>query len=44
MKLEDIRRPGGPVLTPNLRGALWMLGSAVSFTFMTTLVKFLGSD
>jgi len=32
----------GIVLTPNLRGALWMLASAVGFTAMTTLIKFLG--
>lgn len=31
-------------LTPNLRGALWMLVSAVCFTAMTTLIKFLGDD
>jgi drug/metabolite transporter (DMT)-like permease len=31
-------------LSPNLRGALWMLASAVGFTVMTTLVKFLGDD
>ncbi|OYX06185.1 MAG: multidrug transporter [Caulobacter vibrioides] len=31
-------------LSPNLRGALWMLASAVGFTVMTTLIKFLGSD
>ncbi|PHY19298.1 DMT family transporter [Caulobacter sp. BP25] len=31
-------------LTPNLRGALWMLASAIGFTAMTTLVKFLGDD
>ncbi|MDR6626739.1 DMT family transporter [Caulobacter segnis] len=31
-------------LTPNLRGALWMLASAVGFTVMTTLIKFLGAD
>lgn len=31
-------------LTPNLQGALWMLGSALGFTAMTTLIKFLGSD
>lgn len=31
-------------LTPNLRGALWMLVSAICFTAMTTLVKFLGAD
>jgi drug/metabolite transporter (DMT)-like permease len=29
-------------LTPNLRGALWMLASAVGFTVMTTLIKYLG--
>jgi drug/metabolite transporter (DMT)-like permease len=31
-------------LTPNLRGALWMLASAVGFTAMTSLIKLLGSD
>lgn len=31
-------------LTSNLRGALWMLASAVGFTVMTTLIKFLGDD
>ena len=31
-------------LTPNLKGALWMLASAVCFTAMTTLVKSLGAD
>jgi len=30
-------------LTPNLRGALWMLGSALGFTVMTTLIKYLGA-
>ncbi len=30
-------------LPPNLRGALWLLMSAVLFTGMSTLVKFLGS-
>jgi drug/metabolite transporter (DMT)-like permease len=30
-------------LTPNARGALWMLGSALAFTLMTTLVKFMGA-
>ncbi|WP_168072467.1 DMT family transporter [Caulobacter sp. SSI4214] len=29
-------------LTPNLRGALWMLASALGFTAMTTLIKYLG--
>ena len=31
-------------MSPNLRGALWMLASAVTFTGMTTLIKFLGAD
>ncbi|ATC23110.1 DMT family transporter [Caulobacter vibrioides] len=31
-------------LSPNLRGALWILASAVGFTVMTTLIKFLGDD
>ncbi|WP_304166485.1 DMT family transporter [Phenylobacterium aquaticum] len=31
-------------LAPNVRGALWMLASALAFTVMTTLVKFLGAD
>lgn len=35
-------RSGG--LAPNVVGALWMLGSAVSFTAMTTLIKYLGAD
>lgn len=34
-------RPG---LAPNVHGALWMLASAVGFTAMTTLIKFLGDD
>ena len=33
-----------PRLAPNVRGALWMLASALSFTLMTTLIKFLGKD
>lgn len=33
-----------PRLAPNVRGALWMLGSALGFTVMTTLIKFLGDD
>ncbi|MDO9223157.1 MAG: DMT family transporter [Caulobacter sp.] len=33
-----------PSLAPNVRGALWMLGSALGFTVMTTLIKFLGPD
>jgi len=31
-------------LSPNARGALWMLASAVTFTVMTTLIKYLGAD
>lgn len=31
-------------LAPNVRGALWMVASAVGFTAMTTLIKFLGDD
>ena len=31
-------------LAPNVRGALWMLTAACSFTAMTALVKFLGAD
>jgi drug/metabolite transporter (DMT)-like permease len=36
-------RAFGARLTPNLRGALWMLASAVLFTAMTTLIKYLGA-
>jgi len=31
-------------LSANVRGALWMLASAVTFTLMTSLVKFLGEN
>lgn len=31
-------------LSGNVRGALWMLLSAVTFTAMTSLIKFLGAD
>ncbi|MDX2275207.1 MAG: DMT family transporter [Hyphomonadaceae bacterium] len=31
-------------LSHNVRGALWMLASACTFTAMTTLIKFLGDD
>jgi len=31
-------------LPRNARGALWMIGSAISFTVMTMLVKLLGAD
>jgi drug/metabolite transporter (DMT)-like permease len=31
-------------LTPNVQGALWMVASALGFTVMTTLIKYLGDD
>lgn len=31
-------------LTPNVHGALWMVASALGFTAMTTLIKYLGDD
>ena len=31
-------------LSANVRGALWMLASAVTFTLMTSLIKYLGGD
>jgi drug/metabolite transporter (DMT)-like permease len=31
-------------LSSNARGALWMLASALTFTLMTSLIKFLGND
>ncbi len=34
----------GPRAPDNLRGALWMVASALGFTAMTTLIKFLGDD
>lgn len=33
-----------PPKTDNVRGALWMLASAVTFSVMTTLIKYLGND
>ena len=39
IELSDPR----PGMSKNLQGVLWMLGSAVTFTAMTTLIKFLGS-
>jgi drug/metabolite transporter (DMT)-like permease len=33
-----------PALSSNLRGALWMLASAITFSVMTTLIKYLGND
>ena len=38
---EAAAKPG---MSGNLRGALWMLASAVTFSAMTTLIKFLGDD
>ncbi len=31
-------------LNANARGALWMVASAITFTLMTTLIKYLGGD
>lgn len=31
-------------LAPNVRGAAWMVASAISFTAMSTLIKYLGDD
>jgi len=31
-------------LAPNVHGALWMVASAVGFTAMTSLIKYLGAD
>ncbi len=37
--------PEGKVaLAPNVEGALWMVASALGFTVMTTLIKYLGDD
>jgi drug/metabolite transporter (DMT)-like permease len=41
LPVEARARPG---LAPNVRGALWMLGSALGFTVMTILIKYLGAD
>jgi len=39
-----VTETAAPRATDNLRGALWMLGSALGFTAMTVLIKFLGDD
>lgn len=39
--MTEAVRPG---LSRNTQGALWMLLSAVTFSIMTTLIKFLGDD
>jgi len=36
--------PARPGLSPNVHGALWIVASALAFTAMTTLIKFLGDD
>ena len=36
--------PPSPTPSRNLEGALWMLASAVTFSVMTSLIKFLGDD
>lgn len=41
--MTDLRASYGR-LSANVRGALWMLASAVTFTLMTSLIKFLGDD
>jgi drug/metabolite transporter (DMT)-like permease len=38
--VAPVRRP----MALNTQGALWMLGSAATFTIMTTLIKYLGAD
>ncbi len=40
--MSEATTPRG--LTPNVRGALWMLGSAVGFAGMTVLIKYLGDS
>ncbi len=37
-------KPAAPAADRNLEGALWMVASAVAFTAMTTLIKYLGDD
>ena len=37
-------KPAALKLDRNLHGALWMVASAVGFTAMTTLIKYLGDD
>jgi drug/metabolite transporter (DMT)-like permease len=41
--MSDIRERYAS-LSGNVQGALWMLASAVTFTLMTSLIKFLGND
>lgn len=44
MNREAADGAGRPSLDRNLHGALWMIASALGFTAMTTLIKFLGDD
>jgi drug/metabolite transporter (DMT)-like permease len=39
-----VSSPARPGLPPNIEGALWMVASALGFTAMTTLIKYLGDD
>ena len=41
--MSEEKAPRTP-LAPNVHGALWMVASALGFTVMTTLIKFLGDD
>jgi drug/metabolite transporter (DMT)-like permease len=41
---STLRRAPRPRSRRNLEGALWMLGSALTFTVMTILIKYLGAD
>lgn len=40
----SVSAEAGPRAPDNLRGAMWMVASALGFTAMTTLIKFLGDD
>lgn len=42
--MTDLTSKWSDGLTPNVRGALWMLASALCYTAMTTLIKFLGES
>ena len=42
--MSSDEKPAAPTLDRNLHGALWMVASAVGFTAMTTLIKYLGDD
>lgn len=42
--MSSDEKPAALTLDRNLHGALWMVASAVGFTAMTTLIKYLGDD